>query len=183
MINPANIDLKALPWLPLDEKTAFPQKPAIYFAIDSLGNIQYIGRTKNVRSRWGNHHKYEQLSTIGNIKIAYLFVDLPELLPQIETALIEYFDPPLNAIKPSLVPKKFKTKIRNRKVRVFRLDEIVIDGLNELARRKNSSANRLLENTLFELLKTEGIIEPDAEPLGETRGGDQKSDKSKEDDK
>lgn len=73
--------------------------------------------------------------------------------------------------------------VRARKTRTFRLDEIVIDGLNELARRKNSSANRLLENTLFELLKTEGIIEPDAEPLGETRGGDQKSDKSKEDDK
>lgn len=69
---------------------------------------------------------------------------------------------------------------RSRKTRTFRLDEIVIDGLNELAKRKNSSANRLLENTLFELLKSEGIIASDAEPLGETRGGDQKSDKFKE---
>lgn len=69
---------------------------------------------------------------------------------------------------------------RSRKTRTFRLDEIVIDGLNELAKRRNSSANRLLENSLFELLKSEGIIAPDTEPLGETRGGDQKSDKSKE---
>jgi len=69
---------------------------------------------------------------------------------------------------------------RSRKTRTFRLDEIVIDGLNELAKRKNSSANRLLENTLFELLKSEGIIASDAEPLGETRGGAQKSDKFKE---
>ncbi len=69
---------------------------------------------------------------------------------------------------------------RARKTRTFRLDEIVIDGLNELAKRKNSSANRLLENTLFELLKSEGIIASDTKPLGETRGGDQKSGKSKE---
>lgn len=70
---------------------------------------------------------------------------------------------------------------RIRKTRTFRLDEIVIDGLNELARRKNSSANRLLENALFEILTNEGIISCDVEPLGETRGGDQKSTKSKSD--
>ncbi|MBW4450824.1 MAG: hypothetical protein KME38_29380 [Spirirestis rafaelensis WJT71-NPBG6] len=59
---------------------------------------------------------------------------------------------------------------RIRKTRTFRLDEIVIDGLNELAKRKNSSANRLLENTLFEVLIREGIILESVEPLGETRG-------------
>ncbi|MCG6133973.1 MAG: hypothetical protein MET45_04845 [Nostoc sp. LLA-1] len=70
---------------------------------------------------------------------------------------------------------------RVRKTRTFRLDEIVINGLNELAKRKNSSANRLLENFLFEILKNEEIINNEIEPLGETRGGDQKSDKLKED--
>lgn len=59
---------------------------------------------------------------------------------------------------------------RIRKTRTFRLDEIVIDGLNELAKRKNSSANRLLENTLFEVLIREGIILDSVKPLGETRG-------------
>jgi predicted transcriptional regulator len=68
---------------------------------------------------------------------------------------------------------------RARKTRTFRLDEIVVDGLSELAKKKNSSANRLLENTLFELLRREGIISEDVEPLGETRGGGQKSEKSK----
>ena len=59
---------------------------------------------------------------------------------------------------------------RIRKTRTFRLDEIVIDGLNELAKRKNSSANRLLENTLFDLLIKEGVLPSTVEPLGETRG-------------
>jgi hypothetical protein len=69
---------------------------------------------------------------------------------------------------------------RVRKTRAFRLDEAILDGLAELAKRKNSSANRLLENMLFEALKGEGVIDPKLEPLGETRGGDQKSDKSKD---
>lgn len=65
---------------------------------------------------------------------------------------------------------------RIRKTRSFRLDEIVIDGLNELAKRKNSSANRLLENTLFDLLIKEGILPATVEPLGETRGRESSKD-------
>ena len=95
MKNPTEINFASLPWLPLDAKTAFPKNPAIYFAIDSTDTIQYIGRSVNPRARWQNHHRYE---SIGNIRIAYLFVDLPDLLAEIETALIEWFDPPLNVV-------------------------------------------------------------------------------------
>jgi len=173
MINPSTLDLKTLPWLPLTEKSAFPKQAAIYFAIDSLGCVQYIGRSVNVRARWGSHHKYSTLNNLGNVKVAYLFVDMPELLPQIETALIKYFKPCLNREHAEKRVKQKKLSLcmeRIRKTRTFRLDEIVIDGLNELAKRKNSSANRLLENTLFELLIKEGIILNTVEPLGETRG-------------
>lgn len=100
-INPKTLDIKTLPWLPLEEKAAFPKKSAIYFAIDSQGTVQYIGRSANVRQRWGNHHKYDVLSEIGNVKIAYLFVDAVELLPKIEAALIEWFNPPLNFLAPT----------------------------------------------------------------------------------
>ncbi len=57
-----------------------------------------------------------------------------------------------------------------RKTRSFRIDERIIDGLNELAKKKNSSANRLLENTLLDLLIKEGVLNDSFEPLGETRG-------------
>ena len=96
MVNPETLDIRTLPWLPLEEKAAFPKKSAIYFAIDSQETVQYIGRSVNVRHRWGSHHKYDALSEIGNVKIAYLFVDAVELLPKIEAALIEWFNPPLN---------------------------------------------------------------------------------------
>ncbi len=97
MINPESLDLSTLPWLPLDERTAFPKQPAIYFAIDSQGNIQYIGRSVNPKIRWYSHHKYDELQAIGNIRIAYLFMDV-DLLPSVESALIDWFDPPLNTV-------------------------------------------------------------------------------------
>jgi hypothetical protein len=79
MINPSEINLSSLPWLPLDAKSAFPKNPAIYFAIDSQGTIQYIGCSVNPKARWAKHHRYKQLETIGSIRIVYLFVDSPEL--------------------------------------------------------------------------------------------------------
>jgi hypothetical protein len=39
MINPSDLKLDALPWLPLQEKRAFPKHPVIYFAIDSLNQL------------------------------------------------------------------------------------------------------------------------------------------------
>ncbi len=59
-----------------------------------------------------------------------------------------------------------------RKTRTFRIDERAIEGLNELARKKNNSANRVLENLLIDVLKAEGILNHDFESLGETRGRD-----------
>jgi len=96
MINPQDIDINSLPWLPLESKNAFPNQPAIYFAIDLIGGIQYIGRSQNPKTRWGNHHKFNSLNDIGSIRIAYLFMDA-DLLPSVESALINWFDPPLNS--------------------------------------------------------------------------------------
>ena len=68
---------------------------------------------------------------------------------------------------------------RQRKTRTFRIDEVVIDGLNKLAKKRGISANRLLEIILFQELKGEGVINKSTELLGETRGGDQKSEAAK----
>lgn len=98
MINPSEINLSSLPWVPLDATAGFPAQPGIYFAIDSLNQVQYIGRSANVQGRWKSHHKYSDLAAIGGVRIAYLFVDAPDLLPEIEAALIRWFTPPLNCL-------------------------------------------------------------------------------------
>jgi len=98
MINPSEINLSALPSVALEAKSAFPRQPSIYFAIDSLGTVQYVGRSVDPKIRWAGHHRFGQLTAIGQVRIAYLFVDSPELLPGIEAALIDWFDPPLNVM-------------------------------------------------------------------------------------
>jgi len=106
MINPQDLDLSAMPSLPLDEKGAFPKASAIYFAIAPSGVVQYIGRSRNPKVRWLAHHKFSELSAIDGIRIAFLFAD-EDLLPAIEGALIKWFDPPLNGRRsiPPIPPK------------------------------------------------------------------------------
>ncbi|NJO63119.1 MAG: hypothetical protein HC836_34355 [Richelia sp. RM2_1_2] len=71
---------------------------------------------------------------------------------------------------------------RQRKNRTFKIDELVIEGLNKFARTQNMSANKTLETHLFNFLQEQGLIDKNAELLGETRGGDQKSDKARSED-
>ena len=59
-----------------------------------------------------------------------------------------------------------------RKRRTYTIDERLIDALARMAAAKNASANRFLENLLWEKATADGFISQDEEPLGETRGGD-----------
>jgi len=96
MINPQSLDLASLPSVPLAEKGNLPASPGIYFAIDSFNTIQYIGLSTNAKRRWSRHHRYEQLSRLGGIKLAWLIVDNIALLSEIEKALIAHFKPAMN---------------------------------------------------------------------------------------
>lgn len=96
MINPQTINPLELPSISLEMRSQLPTTPSIYFAIDSQGVIQYIGRSINPRQRWVDHHRFEQLDEIGQVKIAWLPVSEEDLLDEIEEALIEYFNPVLN---------------------------------------------------------------------------------------
>jgi excinuclease UvrABC nuclease subunit len=92
MISPSTIDPLQLPSVGMTDRKQLPQIPCIYFAIDIYDQIQYIGRSVNPRQRWQNHHRQAQL--IG-CRIAYMECD-KALLDEVETALIEWFNPPLN---------------------------------------------------------------------------------------
>lgn len=154
MINPSELNLSSLPWLPLEEKTAFPKQPAIYFAIDSLGTVQYIGRTINLNQRWAKHHRHHQLSKIDSVRIAYLTADT-DLLPSIESALIEWFHPPLNGSSVETV-----TTGRPKAAVVYLSEELKSD-LEALAIKENRSVSNLLETVakdLVEKAKEEGKI-------------------------
>jgi hypothetical protein len=58
-----------------------------------------------------------------------------------------------------------------RRAATYRLDDRILDAMERLARKNNTSVNKYLENLLFAHAKQIGEIPMNAEPLGETRGG------------
>lgn len=143
MINPASLDLSSLPWMPLEVRSAFPKQPAIYFAVDSQGCIQYIGRSINPKRRWAQHHKHDVLAQMGSVKIVYLFIDAIELLPEIEAALIQWFDPPLNGIS-----SKSADYDETKKPKQFLLTETASSMLDELCKEDGVTRSEFLERAI-----------------------------------
>ncbi len=143
MIKPESLSLSELPWVPLDATAGFPAQPGIYFAIDSQGVVQYVGISGDVRGRWKQHHRYKRLAQMGGVKIAYLFIDAPELLPDIEDALIEWFNPPLNVARPSRGPKNTAKKTPP-KVNVY-LDPALKLKVEALAKKDRRSLSNFIE--------------------------------------
>ncbi len=95
-MNTSIIDPLQLPSLSLLERRSLPNCPAIYFAL--LGKrVLYIGRSVNLAQRWLSHHRWNQLTRMyPTARIAWIECSDSELLPQIEAALIEQFNPELN---------------------------------------------------------------------------------------
>ena len=69
-----------------------------------------------------------------------------------------------------------------RKRRTYTIDERLIDALAKMAAARNASANRFLENILWEKATAENVLPADAQPLGETRGGDRTSSEGNDND-
>lgn len=105
MINPSEINPLTLPSVPLESRRDLPTDPCIYFAIDGQGLVQYVGKAKNLRNRWGGHHHYNDFTRMSNVRIAYIAVDV-DLLSAVERSFIEWIAPPLNGRKRCLVKKK-----------------------------------------------------------------------------
>lgn len=97
MLNVDEIQVASLPSLPLAQRAALPDCPAVYFAIAATGEVLYIGRTLSLIKRWKSHHRKRQLERSGNVQIAWLIADSPAVLAELEDQLVERFEPALNA--------------------------------------------------------------------------------------
>jgi hypothetical protein len=167
MLNPQAINPLSLPSVAVADRKQLPETPSIYFAIDAQDVIQYIGRSVNPRQRWQQHHRIGQ---VQECRIAYFECD-GTLLDEVECALIEYFNPPLNWAAVERAVRESCT-MPTRKQTAFRFDRRILEALELVAREGNISVNRYLENLLFSHMKQIGKIEMGASPLGETRGSD-----------
>jgi len=141
MINPESLDLSTLPSMPLSDRRQFPSVSCIYFAMSS-GDVQYIGRSVNLQQRWIQHHRRQYLD--ANSNIAWLEISNIGLLSQIETALIEWFKPPLNREFADLTIKKTITTSSKTRI-VVCVEEALKPKLESLAKLQKRSLSNLLE--------------------------------------
>lgn len=94
-MNVAEIDPLTLPSLPLGERSQLPNCPAIYFVLTG-DCVVYIGRTVNLKNRWTSHRVMSFVQKQDNARLAWLECNDASLLPEIETALLNHFQPSLN---------------------------------------------------------------------------------------
>jgi GIY-YIG catalytic domain-containing protein len=136
MFSPESLNLETLPAVSLENRKRLPQTAGIYFAIDAAGAVQYIGQSINLRQRWKGHPCQGYIANGG--RIAYLEVSDPTLLKEIETALIQWFEPPLNDRRCNLAPKIIS----------FRLLLESYDLFMELAKEEGKSPTILAREVL-----------------------------------
>lgn len=143
-----DINPLALPSLPLHERSQLPATPGIYFALDTFGCVQYIGRSVNLRQRWLAHHRYLELESMDFVSIAWLEVSVPGMLAEIESALVTYFQPPLNE-SPIYRPKPV---VDSKCSLHCRLAVLMAEKDPRLSQRKLSEATGLSPHTIRPLL-------------------------------
>lgn len=86
----SEIDVMALPSLPLGQRREFPMLAAVYLVLRD-GRVLYVGRSGCLQKRWISHHKRELLKDTDSV--AWLEgCDISKT----EHSLIRKFRPPLN---------------------------------------------------------------------------------------
>lgn len=141
-MNPTTINPLVLPSLSLANRSALPSCPAIYFALEN-DRVLYVGRSCNLQQRWITHHRYSQLKGFNNVRIAWLECSDPSLLPEIEAALIEYFQPELNT-----------TRVATKLPRVvFHVPEELKERLEQLANKRRRSVSNLVRTLVEEAIE------------------------------
>ena len=130
--------------LPLEERNNLPTTPAVYLVYQE-DKLLYIGKTKNLKSRWLGHHRLVQFVEAGSgVYIAWFPCD-EEQLEAMEDAFIELLDPELNG-EPLL-----GTNQRSRVIS-FRFSHIEIQALSTLQKPDDKSLNQTAARLLRELL-------------------------------
>jgi hypothetical protein len=95
-----DLNVLALPSIPLQFKKHLPNSPAVYLCLWDDA-VLYVGQSVDVHSRWANHDvctklaPYAESFTSPRLRVAW--VECPKhLLDFVEIYLIGFFQPPLN---------------------------------------------------------------------------------------
>lgn len=144
-----------LPSVPLVDRRQLPDASGIYFVLSSDDKVQYIGRSVNLQQRWIQHHRLSHLAKLSGVRLAWLEVSDASLLPEIEQALIQWFNPPMNGSsvgtkKPRVVVCMDGELVRQIRVLAAMEGHSVSSYLESLAKREVEQARK--KGVRFDLL-------------------------------
>lgn len=90
----------------LDNRNQLPTCPAIYFAIDAQNRILYVGKAKNLLTRWKNHHRLYSLKELHkDCPVSLYWQPWPEdNFEEAERLFIQQLQPLLNETKVETEP-------------------------------------------------------------------------------
>jgi len=164
-VNPAPVDPLALPSLLLTDRSQLPVCPAVYFALDG-DHVLYVGRSGNLQQRWMAHHRYNQLKEFNNVRIAWLECSDTNLLPEIEAALIEYFQPSLNG---ELIPFKIPSTSL-AKIMIYAPYDLK-ETIERLAKKENRSLSNYIVTVLQRIAEEENeqVMDAESRDTGEAK--------------
>lgn len=130
-----NLNIDCLPWLPLSFYKTFPKASGIYFVVDDESSVYYIGRSENINRRWLDHPQINNLRNLKNTKVAFLFLD-STFLNDVESKMIELFNPPLNK-----TISKLKTANVLPGITVKLIKEMSVENLGKKIRTARLNSN------------------------------------------
>lgn len=98
LVTPKTIDdLLRLPSVNLKHRKKLPYKSGVYFVMSDGVELEYIGKSINIKNRWQKHHHYDHFVDRANfVRIHWLEYRDLEKLKKLESTLIHRFNPPLN---------------------------------------------------------------------------------------
>lgn len=160
MITPETIDISALEAIALTDKGKFPDIPVVYFVLSQFKEILYIGKAVSLKNRYMWHHKYDELTILGNVTVAWL-PTLKDELVKLEKSCIQHFKPSLN--KTNTKPPVLSTS--------YRLTQETIDDIETLRKRWGMHSGREVIETLVHFAvdkatKRENEVKAEADKSG-----------------
>lgn len=84
-----------LSYVPFSDRSNLPNCIAVYFVYNNKDSLIYIGKTKNLKVRWSNHHR-DLLFTYFNASKIYWFSTNLSNYTLIEKQLIHQHRPVVN---------------------------------------------------------------------------------------
>lgn len=99
------LDFSNLPFVSINDKNQLPSVSAVYIVFGLDKDCLYVGKAKNLKTRWANHHRFGMCVENGAQIISWITAEESEL-PKLEQGIMLELRPLLNGVPTLEKPKR-----------------------------------------------------------------------------